>query len=68
MKPVSIIFGLKSVFRRKQKNFFGILAIALGVSLITGITITNQSLSDGFGIFESRSIRFSAQEVFNFKR
>ena len=56
LKPVSIIFGLKSVFRRKQKNFFGILAIALGVSLITGITITNQSLSDGFGIFFTYSL------------
>lgn len=51
MKPISVIFGLKSVIRRKQKNFFGILAIALGVSLITGITITSQSLSNGFGIF-----------------
>ncbi len=51
MKPVSIIFGAKSFIRRKQKNFFGILAIALGVSLITGITITDQSLSTGFGIF-----------------
>ncbi len=51
MKPVSIIFGVKSFVRRKQKNFFGILAIALGVSLITGITITDQSLSNGFGIF-----------------
>ena len=51
MKPISIIFGVKSFVRRKQKNFFGILAIALGVSLITGITITDQSLSNGFGIF-----------------
>ena len=50
MKPVSIIFGLKSIFRRKQKNFFGILAITLGVSLITGISITNDSLSNGFGV------------------
>ena len=51
MKPTSIIFGIKSFVRRKQKNFFGILAIALGVSLITGITVTDQSLTTGFGIF-----------------
>lgn len=56
MKPFSIIFGLKSVIRRKQKNFFGILAIALGVSLITGISITDQSLSTGFGIFFTYSL------------
>lgn len=56
MKPISIIFGLKSVLRRKQKNFFGILAIALGVSLITGISITDQSLSEGFGVFFTFSL------------
>ena len=58
MKPFSIIFGLKSVLRRKQKNFFGILAIALGVSLITGISITDQSLSTGFGIFAKQFWQF----------
>ena len=48
-----MLFGLKSILRRKQKNFFGILAITLGVSLITGISITSESLSNGFGIIFS---------------
>lgn len=56
MKPTAIIFGLKSVFRRKQKNFFGIFAICLGVSLIAGISITDQSLSTGFGMFFTYSL------------
>ena len=56
MKPFSLILGIKSVLRRKQRNFFGILAIALGVSLITGISVTNQSLSSGFGIFFTYSL------------
>ena len=50
IKPTSILFGIKSVVRRKQKNLFAILAVALGVSLIAGLTITNDSLTVGFGI------------------
>ncbi|MHA2363565.1 MAG: ABC transporter permease [Candidatus Hodarchaeales archaeon] len=55
-KPNSILFGIKSVLRRKQKNLFAILAIALGVSLIAGISITSDSLGDGFGMFFTYSL------------
>ncbi|MHA1992056.1 MAG: ABC transporter permease [Candidatus Hodarchaeales archaeon] len=55
-KPTSILFGLKSVIRRKQKNLFAILAVALGVSVIAGIAITDDSLSEGFGTFFTLSL------------
>ena len=55
-KPFSVIFGMKSIIRRKQKNLFAIISIALGVSLIAGLTITNDSLSVGFGIFFTESL------------
>ncbi|OLS26561.1 MAG: hypothetical protein HeimC3_08800 [Candidatus Heimdallarchaeota archaeon LC_3] len=56
VKPTSIIFGLKTVWRRKQKNLFAIFAIALGVSLIAGISITRNSLGEGFGVFFTYSL------------
>jgi hypothetical protein len=56
VKPRSVLFGLKTVWRRKQKNLFAILAIALGVSLIAGISITRNSLGEGFGVFFTISL------------
>ncbi|MHA2365414.1 MAG: ABC transporter permease, partial [Candidatus Hodarchaeales archaeon] len=56
LRPTSVLFGIKSVNRRKQKNLFAILAIALGVSLIAGIAITGDSLSEGFGYFFTYSL------------
>ena len=50
-KPISIIYALKSVLRRKQKNLFAILAIALGVSLLAGISISRDSFEGGFVVF-----------------
>ena len=46
-----MIYALKSVLRRKQKNLFAILAITLGVSLLAGITVTNDSFQGGFVVF-----------------
>lgn len=56
MRPSAVIFGLKSVWRRKTKNLFAILAITLGVSLLAGITVSADSLSNGFAIFFSQSL------------
>ncbi|MFX1512434.1 MAG: ABC transporter permease [Promethearchaeota archaeon] len=42
--PTSVQFAIKSVLRRRQKNFFAILGITLGVTLLAGVQISVDSL------------------------
>ncbi|MFX0206287.1 MAG: ABC transporter permease, partial [Candidatus Hodarchaeota archaeon] len=46
--PVSTNYAYKSVLRRKQKNLFAILGIALGVALLAGVQIGIDSLTVGW--------------------
>lgn len=56
IKPVTIIFSIKSVLRRKQKNIFAILAITVGVSLLIGVTVARDSMKGGFIIWMTNSL------------
>jgi ABC-type antimicrobial peptide transport system permease subunit len=43
--PTPVKFAYKSVIRRRQKNFFSILGITLGVALLAGVQISVDSIT-----------------------
>ncbi len=47
-EPASVELAYKSILRRKQKNFFAIIGITLGVSLFAGVQISIDSLEVGW--------------------
>ena len=47
-RSFSAFYALKNVFRRKQRNIFGVLGIGLGVSLLLGVQISTASLQVGW--------------------
>jgi ABC-type lipoprotein release transport system permease subunit len=44
----SILYSLKSVYRRKAKNLYAILGIALGVSLLLGVQVSVDSVEQSW--------------------
>ena len=56
IKPVSSLFALKSIIRRKKTNLFAIISIAIGVSLLVGVPIAIDSMEEGFNHFFSLSL------------
>ena len=44
----SLMYSLKSVYRRKAKNVFAIMGIALGVSLLLGVQVSVDSVEQSW--------------------